>query len=301
MSSIDTSILRPRLFCFIFLAVLLSLTFSALAYAGKPPGLLLANVYQNSIPLPDYWVSEKLDGVRAYWDGQHLISRQGNRFNAPPWFTANFPDIPLDGELWGGRGTFEQVSGTVRQLAPSHEGWKQVRYMVFDLPIPELTFNERLVKLTNLLEALQVPHLQVVTQFKVENQTALTAELERVMQRGGEGLMLHRGESFYHAERSDDLLKLKTYDDAEAQVIAHIPGKGKYTGMMGALLVATPDGRRFKIGTGFTDALRADPPPIGTLVTYKYFGFTHKNIPRFASFLRVRDDLDQLPSAQSAE
>src|SRR5690606_1286923 len=103
-----TPILRLRLRCFIFLAVLLSLTFSALTYAGKPPALLLANVYQNSADVADYWVSEKLDGVRAYWDGQQLISRQGNRFNAPPWFTANFPDTPLDGELWGGRGTFEQ-------------------------------------------------------------------------------------------------------------------------------------------------------------------------------------------------
>jgi DNA ligase-1 len=301
MSLIITAILPRCLRLSIFLFALLPFTLSTPLYAGKPPGLLLANVYQNPVQLSDYWVSEKLDGVRAYWDGKHLISRQGNRFNAPTWFTAGFPDVPLDGELWGGRGTFEQVSGTVRQLTPTDDDWKHVRYMVFDLPVAELTFNQRLVNLTNVLNERAIPHLQVVAQFKVKDQSALTAELERVMEEGGEGLMLHRGESFYHASRSDDLLKLKTYDDAEARVIAHLPGKGKYTGMMGALSVETPDGRRFKIGTGFTDAVRADPPPIGTWVTYKYFGLTNKNIPRFASFLRVRYDFDQLPNAQSAE
>src|SRR5690606_30103328 len=175
--------------------------------------------------------------------------------------------------------------------------WRQVRYMVFDLPDSPQIFDQRLEQLKELIKAAALPHLQMVAQYRVKDHASLMRDLEQVVAQGGEGLMLHHGKSRYHAARSDDLLKLKTYDDAEAVVIAHLPGKGKYSGMMGALLVETAEGRRFKIGTGFTDVLRADPPPPGTLITYTYFGVTHKNIPRFASFLRVRRDLDQLPAA----
>jgi DNA ligase-1 len=277
---------KPRFYLLSLLAVLL-----APGLAAQPPDLLLANVYRDQSQLDDYWVSEKLDGVRAYWDGQHLISRQGNTFNAPDWFTVRFPAVPLDGELWMGRETFERLSGTVRQLAPDDSQWRKVRYMVFDLPQPERNFDERLQQLEALIDDLAVPHLQLVKQFKVADRDVLMLELDRVVKQGGEGLILHRGASLYHSARSDDLLKVKTHDDAEATVIAQLPGKGKYQGMMGALLVETPDGRRFKIGTGFSDAERTNPPPIGALISYKYFGTTNNNIPRFASFLRIRYDL----------
>lgn len=163
--------------------------------------------------------------------------------------------------------------------------------MVFDMPVPDLTFDERLACLTQLITEQGIDQLQLVKQYKVNNEQALMDDLEQVVARGGEGLMLHRGTSLYRAARSDDLLKLKTYEDAEAVVIAHLPGKGKYLGMMGALLVEMPDQRRFKIGTGFSDAQRADPPPIGSTITYKYFGKTSTQLPRFASFLRVRNEL----------
>ena len=274
---------------FIYSSLLVALLISpALADA---PALLLAKVYNDQTDLSDYWVSEKLDGVRAYWDGEHLISRQGNRFAAPVWFTAGFPDEPLDGELWMGHGTFDVLSGTVRQQTPNDDQWRMVRYMVFDMPVPDLTFDERLARLAKLIAAQAIPHLQLVEQYKVTDRAALMQDLERVVAQGGEGLMLHRDASLYRAARSDDLLKLKTYEDAEAVVIAHLPGKGKYEGMMGSLLVEMPDRRRFKIGTGFSDAQRADPPPIGSTITYKYFGKTNSELPRFASFLRVRDEL----------
>lgn len=272
------------------LVVLLTSPFTLVV--ADSPGLLLAKVYSGQSALNDYWVSEKLDGVRAYWNGKQLVSRQGNVFNAPAWFISGFPAAPLDGELWGGRGTFEEVSGTVCQLAPDDDQWRKLRYMVFDLPVPEVTFDERLAKMRVLLAELAIPHLQPVAQFKVDNQRALMSELDRVVRAGGEGLMLHRGGAFYRAGRSDDLLKLKTYDDAEAKIIRHLPGKGKYTGMMGALLVETSAGLRFKIGTGFTDAQRANPPPIGALITFKHFGVTKNNVPRFASFLRIRSDIE---------
>lgn len=194
-----------------------------------------------------------------------------------------------------GRGTFEELSGIVRQLNPDDTQWRKVRYMVFDLPLPDLTFDERLLRLNALLAVSDIPHLQPVEQYKVKGQDALMRELETVVAQGGEGLMLHRGAALYRAGRSGDLLKLKTYEDAEAVVVAHLPGKGKYQGMMGSLLVEirdadTQQARRFKIGTGFSDAQRADPPAIGTIITYKYFGTTNTGLPRFASFLRVRDE-----------
>lgn len=288
MSRAGARISRVSAICFL---VVLLFPLSLSATGVTPPALMLAQTYRGTVALEHYWVSEKLDGVRAYWNGEHLISRQGNTFNAPAWFTAQFPTTALDGELWAGRGTFEQVSGTVRQLVPDDERWRKVHYMVFDLPDSPLTFNERLAALKNLVDEVDVPHLQFVQQIRIKDETSLLRELEKVVSEGGEGLMLHHESSRYRAARSDDLLKLKLYDDAEAVVIAHLPGKGKYIGMMGALLVETTDGRRFKIGTGFSDAVRADPPPIGTIVTYKYFGTTNKNIPRFASFLRVRHDL----------
>lgn len=288
MSRAGARISRVSAICFL---VVLLFPLSLSATGVTPPALMLAQTYRGTVALEYYWVSEKLDGVRAYWNGEHLISRQGNTFNAPAWFTAQFPTTALDGELWAGRGTFEQVSGTVRQLVPDDERWRKVHYMVFDLPDSPLTFNERLAALKNLVDEVDVPHLQFVQQIRIKDETSLLRELEKVVSEGGEGLMLHHESSRYRAARSDDLLKLKLYDDAEAVVIAHLPGKGKYIGMMGALLVETTDGRRFKIGTGFSDAVRADPPPIGTIVTYKYFGTTNKNIPRFASFLRVRHDL----------
>lgn len=285
-----SSVIFPIYSRLIYSVYLLLLLFMPPVFADAP-GLLLAKVYSDQEDLAQWWVSEKLDGVRAYWDGHHLISRQGNRFAAPAWFTAGFPDAPLDGELWMGRGTFDELSGTVRQQTPDDAQWRKVRYMVFDMPVPDLTFDERLARLTQLITEQGIGHLQLVKQYKVNNEQALMNDLEQVVARGGEGLMLHRGTSLYRAARSDDLLKLKTYEDAEAVVIAHLPGKGKYQGMMGALLVEMPDQRRFKIGTGFSDAQRADPPPIGSTITYKYFGKTSTQLPRFASFLRVRNEL----------
>ncbi len=258
--------------------------------APAPPALMLAEVYRPGVDLSAYWVSEKLDGVRAYWDGTHLISRRGTRLQAPDWFTAGFPSVPLDGELWSGRGGFDVLSGTVRQQEPDQAAWRRVRYMVFDLPDGGGTFGERLARLRVLLAVPGNPHLALVAQERVADHAALMARLDQVVAGGGEGLMLHRDDAPYRALRSADLLKLKPYLDAEARVLAQLPGKGKYAGMLGALEVETPEGIRFAIGTGFSDAQRRAPPPIGSLVTYRYRGLTAKGRPRFASFLRVRED-----------
>ena len=261
--------------------------------AGEPgtPPLLLANVYRDDVDLDQYWVSEKLDGVRAWWDGEGLVSRSGNRFNVPSWFVERFPPVQLDGELWMGRGTFERLSGAVRRQVPDDAQWREIRFMVFDLPSSPATFDRRLQRLREMFEAIESPRIALVEQFRVADQDELMDVLHRVVAGGGEGLMLHRGGSLYTAGRSDDLLKLKLYEDAEAVVVGHLPGKGRLAGMLGALVVETPHGQRFRLGTGFSDEERRAPPPLGATVTYRYYGKTRRGVPRFASFLRIRNEM----------
>ncbi len=272
-----------RLSCWLVLA-LLPLT----ALARETPDLLLARVYSGDVDVTRYWVSEKYDGVRAYWDGRHLISRRGNPYHAPQWFIADFPKTPLDGELWMGRGAFEALVSAVRKDRPVDSEWRKIRYMVFELPGGKGDFSSRLTALKNLLATHPSRHIELVKQFRVTSHKALMDRLDRVVRAGGEGLMLHLASAAYHGGRSSDLLKLKPYFDTEACVVAHLPGKGKYQGMLGALLVETPDHKRFRIGTGFTDEQRRNPPPVGATITYRYRGFSRNGIPRFASFLRIR-------------
>ena len=255
---------------------------------AKAPDILLAHVYQQGMDVRDYLVSEKLDGVRAIWDGKQLISRQGNVIHAPDWFTRGFPKQALDGELWSGRGQFEWLSGTVRQSIPNDSSWRKVCYYVFELPHAAGTFAERAREIERLAGNKRSPYLKAIKQFHVNDAASLKRTLDSVVARHGEGLMLHRADAPYVTGRNHALLKLKPQLDAEARVIAHLPGKGKYLGKMGALLVETPQGLRFKLGTGFSDAERAHPPPVGSMVTYTYRDLTKNGKPKFASFLRVR-------------
>lgn len=284
-----------KLFKVILFLCCLSAPFSFAANNDRQaPDLLLANTYQSDIKLQNYWVSEKFDGVRAYWNGSNFVSRQGNVFHAPQWFTDVLPEMALDGELWLGRGEFERLSGVVRRQSPDDSSWSAIKFMVFDLPghtgvfDERLIFDERLKWLKEIVADINSPHIQLAEQFKVSSHEVLMKKLDDIVEQGGEGLMLHLGSSLYKNGRSDDLLKLKKHFDAEAMVINHIPGKGKYKGMLGSMLVETADKNRFKIGTGFSDMERKNPPAIGSVITYKYFGLTNKGIPRFASFMRVR-------------
>ena len=255
-----------------------------------PPAVMLATPYRAGIDVPAYWVSEKLDGVRARWDGQRLQTRSGQPITPPRWFTRGWPRMAMDGELWLGAGRFDEVSGLVRKGKADEADWRRVRFMVFDLPGHGGTFDARVARMRALTRSTGIPWLQPVAQFRLDNARELDARLKQVVAAGGEGLMLHRGNALYRTGRSEDLLKYKPYEDAEARVIGHAPGKGKYTGMLGALLVRMPDGRQFRLGSGFSDLQRGDPPPVGSLVTYRYNGLTSKGLPRFARFMRIRYD-----------
>ena len=277
------------IFLFVLATVLaFGVVVASVGHGRTVPALTQARIYQGDADLSRYWVSEKFDGVRAYWDGEDLISRHGNRFDVPATFTRGFPEQPLDGELWMGRGTFSRMVGLINRHDTGPEHWRDVYYMVFDLPRAAGPFNDRLRTLRRLLKDHDNPHLRLVRQIKVADRAALNRRLEKVIEAGGEGLMLHRGDAPYRSYRSTDLLKVKPYQDAEARVVAHLPGEGRLEGKMGALLLETASGRHFRLGTGFSDAQRANPPPIGSLVTYKFYGRTRHGLPRFPSFLRVR-------------
>ncbi|WP_424217965.1 DNA ligase [Thauera humireducens] len=271
----------------ILCAGLLSLR-RGIASEDVPPAAMLAGRWREGLDPAAYWVSEKLDGVRACWDGQRLRFRSGRPIPAPGWFIAALPDVPLDGELWLGRGRFEAVSGLVRREAVDETGWRSVRYMVFDTPGAAGTFEERLTRLRGIVERAGLPWLQVVPQFRVVDASALAATLDAVLAAGGEGLMLHRADARWENGRSEALLKLTPFLDAEARVVGHLPGRGKYAGMVGALEVETPDGRRFRIGSGLSDADRRAPPPLGSEVTYRYRELTGGGLPRFPVFVRIR-------------
>ena len=254
---------------------------------NKPP-LQHATKYDSSIDVNDYWVSEKLDGVRGYWTGEKLITRSGNNLNPPKWFVEHWPKVAMEGELWSTRGQFEQISACIRRKKSNRLCWKNIKLMIFDLPHQSGNFTQRISMMKLLIEKNRSAHLFMIEQKKVSNNTKLTAWLSKVVSDHGEGLMLHLANANYHSGRTKNLLKLKQHQDAEAVVIAHLPGKGKYSGLLGAIKVKTPDGIVFKIGSGFSDLERKHPPKIGSVITYKYIGKTQRGVPKFASFLRIR-------------
>jgi DNA ligase 1 len=261
--------------------------------ARLTPPLVLAQEAPADIHPTGYLVSEKLDGVRAYWDGRAMFFRSGLPVAAPAWFTQRLPAVPLDGELWFGRGRFEALSGAVRRAQPSDAEWQQVQYRLFEQPGGAGTFAERAARLAAIARQADWLQLAAAEQFTLPDQHALQRRLAALVQAGGEGLMLHRADAPYVAGRSPVLLKLKPEHDAEAVVLGHVAGRGKHEGRLGALRVrgageGPAAGADFLIGTGFSDAERESPPAVGTVVSYRYRGHTESGVPRFASFLRLR-------------
>ncbi|MGB2742145.1 MAG: DNA ligase [Cognaticolwellia sp.] len=283
--------------CLILSILILLLLPCAIAQESKvhktkmqKPALQLATKYQKYSVIEHYWVSEKLDGVRGYWTGKELVTRNGNVLSPPTWFIENWPKVVMDGEIWSKRGEFEKISGCIRRKHSDGSCWKSLKLMVFDLPNQPGNFTQRIMIMKQLIQEENLPHLSMVTQLKIANNIDLYALLDNVVTNGGEGLMLHLCRANYQVGRSKNILKLKKHQDAEAVVIAHMPGKGKYQNLLGAIKVKTPQGITFKIGSGFSDQQRKHPPPIGSIITYKYIGKTQRGVPRFASFLRIKND-----------
>ena len=255
---------------------------------AKPSGVQLASDWSPGRSPQGFLISEKFDGVRAVWDGRQLRFRSGRVIVAPDWFVRALPDHPLDGELWLGRGQFDRLSGVVRQRSPQDNAWRAVHYLVFDAPGLAGPFEARSQAVRGAIEAARLPWLTSVEQFRLEAASALQARLEAVVRSGGEGLVLHRADALWRAGRSEAVFKLKPELDDDAQVTGYQAGKGRHTGLTGALRVRTPDGVRFALGAGLSDAHRRQPPPLGSWVTYRYRDRTPSGVPRFATFVRVR-------------
>lgn len=263
---------------------------------AKGPPILLAHSWENDVDLTGWWVSEKLDGVRAYWDGKSFISRLGNPYLAPDWFIAGLPPIPLDGELWGGRKAFQKTISIVRRQDRS-EHWRDILFVVFDAPAVDAPFEERVALCQRHLAGGAAPYARHLEQSVCRGVDHMRDELRKVEALGGEGLMLRQPGSRYEVGRSTTLLKVKSFHDAEARVVGYVPGAGKHKGRTGALLVEMPDGTQFAVGTGLSDAERKSPPPVGSVITYRYQELSTGGVPRFPSFVCIREDLPFPPPA----
>lgn len=254
------------------------------------PPLLLAENWDGESGPAGWWISEKLDGVRAYWDGTRFLTRNGNRLFAPSWFTAGLPLVPLDGELWLGRKRFQRTVSIVRRQDQS-DLWRDVRFCIFDAPAEEGHFETRLNVIRLIVEMNRPAYAVAHPHIRCESTDHLQAELERILDIGGEGLMLRQPRSAYVFGRSTTLLKVKRFHDAEATVVGHEPGRGRHKGRLGALLVEMAGGTRFAVGTGLSDAQRTRPPAIGSTITFRYQELSDGGVPRFPSFVGVRADL----------
>ena len=251
--------------------------------------LMLPQVYTQQVDVSGWLMSEKLDGVRGYWDGKQLLSKNGNLFYPPAAFIRDLPPFPVEGELWGGRGTFEQTVSIVKKQQP-HNGWLQLKFALFDVPQASGGFTARLAKAKEWFAVHPSAYTFVIPQRQVLDHAHLQQELDDIEKSGGEGLIVRMPDAPYAGGRSPKILKVKNYQDAEATVVAHLPGKGRNEGKLGSLLVALADGTKFKLGSGYTDAERQSPPQIGAIVTFKYFGNYKSGLPKFPSFMRIRQD-----------
>jgi DNA ligase-1 len=256
--------------------------------ATEPP-ILLAESWDNTADLAGWWMSEKLDGVRAYWDGKQFLSRQGNIYHAPDWFVEHLPDTPLDGELWIDRKKFQRTVSIVRRQDKS-EHWKEVKYLVFDAPEESGGFEDRIAMVKDTIKRSKAKFMLAHEHELCKSIDHLRKELARIEALGGEGLMLRQPQSKYRAGRSSTLLKVKTFHDAEALVIGHQAGAGRHKGRLGALLVQLDDGTKFSVGTGFSDAERDAPPDVGATITFRYQELSDGGVPRFPSYVGVRRD-----------
>ncbi|WGE42200.1 DNA ligase [Actinobacillus equuli] len=262
------------------------LCFSTSLFA-KTPDLMLLGQYRDQ-DINGWVMSEKLDGVRGYWDGKQLISRQGNPLAPPNYFIKDFPPFAVDGELFSERGKFEEISSTVRASEP--KGWYKLKLYVFDVPNADGNLFERLTKLKNYLSQHPTPYIQIIEQIPIQDKAHLMQFYQQVLDQYGEGVVVRNPNTAYIKGRSAQILKLKPVLDEECTVIAHHNGKGKYRNKLGAITCENQRGR-FRIGSGFKDKDRENPPPIGSLITYKYRGITEKGKPRFATFFRQRMDV----------
>jgi DNA ligase 1 len=207
---------------------------------------MLAHVFDPEKHNPTgWWMSEKLDGVRCYWTGSNLYSRNGNKFYPPAWFKEALPKgFELDGELWTKRDDFQKCVSIVKRQDENEE-WNSITFMVFDAPGLKTTFTERLAKLKEVIGEQKSPYIKLHDHVICESPEQLMQATDKVVAEGGEGMMLRDPKSLYERKRSYALLKVKKFEDAEATVLGYEPGKGRLTGLIGAINCVEDSGIQF--------------------------------------------------------
>lgn len=268
--------------------ILSFLTVLSVAFGAKPELMLLEGLSDQNVS--GWLMSEKMDGVRAYWDGHKLISRGGMEFAAPAWFTEGFPPFAVDGELWSKRGDFDTIISIVKKKEP-HDGWKNIAFYAFDVPSENGGLIQRLVKLEYYLKLNQADYLKVAKQFTCKDNDDLKSFLTEIEKGGGEGVVVRNPDTKYVAKRDPNSLKVKSFYDAECEVIEHHKGEGKYKNSFGSLTCKTDEGVLFDIGSGFSEAERKNPPAIGSKITYKFQEITKGGKPRFPVYMRIKEEI----------
>ncbi|OOH85747.1 DNA ligase [Pasteurellaceae bacterium 15-036681] len=253
---------------------------------AQPLNLMLLEQYENQ-NISGWVMSEKFDGIRGYWDGKQLLSRQGYPLSPPEYFVKDFPPFAIDGELFSERGKFDEISSTVRA---HQKDWRKLKLYIFDVPNAQGNLLERLSILKDYLKQYPTPHIEIIEQIPIKDKEHLNRFFTEIQHLGGEGIVIRNPHSPYVQGRSSQILKLKAVLDEECKVIAHHKGKGKYADKLGAITCENHRGQ-FRIGSGFKDKDRENPPPINSLITYKYRGLTSKGKPRFATYWRIRSDI----------
>lgn len=253
--------------------------------ASLPPDLMLLKTYTNQ-DITSWVMSEKLDGVRGYWDGKQLFTRQQRVLTPPYYFIKDFPPFAIDGELFTKRNDFANISAIVR--SKKDKGWQEMKLYVFDVPNAKGDLFARLNVLREYLLTHPSPYIEIIPQIRVTERSQVQQFLDEVIQNQGEGIVVRNPHMPYERKRSDHILKIKPVEDEECKVIAHHQGRGKYQDILGAITCENRRGK-FKIGSGFSDEQRKNPPPIGSIITYRYRGLTNKGLPRFATFYRLRE------------
>jgi DNA ligase-1 len=273
----------------LFLSLLIPLCLLAttvIALAASPE-LQTPETYHGNENITWWSMSEKLDGIRGYWDGQQLLTREGTLIHAPSWFTVPFPPFELDGELWAGRGQFEEVQCTVMDGTPSSE-WRHISYNIFEVPHASGDFPTRLARAQKWFKEHEADHVRIIPQETCTGHEHVQRFLKKIARDGGEGIIIKDPSIPYRDGSEQRVLKLKHIDYMDGTVIGHTPGKGRYTGLMGSLTLKLENVVIFNLGTGFSINERHDAPRIGAVVTFKHYGFSKNGKPRFASFVKVK-------------
>lgn len=232
--------------------------------------------------------SEKLDGVRAFWDGKNLYSKGGKLLTPPSFFTQNFPPFAIEGELWSKRGDFENIVSILKSTKKK-EKWRELKFYIFEVPNQQGGILKRLEVLEAYLASQPAPFISIIPQLPLNTLQALQDALSAITQVGGEGVVVREKDAPYYTGRNKKAMKLKLYEDRECKITSYVQGKGKFENLVGSIICLDGD-VEFKIGSGMSEDFRKNPPKVGTIITYKYFGLNKNKLPKFPVFLRIRSD-----------